>query len=287
MTDTPEYRFLGERVRDALHAAEGTLLEEDSIEEWSDLVEDGSESAVLLTSQQIESLTMLLPYAAQPHDSQHGNWHADALAALRAHQDCHTVITDLIAERDDVLAGIVQARDYVFTDLYAGEYGDLYVSAEQVLDRLRPRLRERQSVRDLDVARSEWCSECLERWVHEDSCAVPQEKQDVTARRDGLIRSHLHCEAIGKAVIAHTARCLTAAETIAQYIALTTELVYGDRVVDPHDLLSVMEIADLDVRLDGSPEALAVSICPPLDDPDYCQEEPFHSSPHRACRSLT
>ena len=284
--ENKEYEFRGERIRNAVLAAAGRVIEEDDLDEvWYDLVEDESKWAALITANQLHALVGTLVTADSERDRRHGTWHTKALDALHAHDQCQAVIADLASERNDILDGIIQARQYAFNDIYEGEYGDMHVDSEVFLNRLRPTIRGTRSFRKLDTC-GEHCPECDERWTHEDWCGVEAHVEDLRARREHAIASHLHCVEMGEALINHTTRCLDRAETIAASVLDNSETVHGDEVFDPHDVLPDMTIENLNAATDGTPAGLATSIYPALQDLDYCREEPFHSTPHRACRYL-
>lgn len=281
------YQFHRERLTSAVEEAAGGVIDEGDLEEqWDAVIEDGSEWALLVTQEELPAFIAHIANIDRGPDPRHGAWHADAIEALRRHDDCRDVVDELRAERDDVIASVIWTRDYLFNDIYQGEFGDLYVSSEPLLNLLRPTLRGDGKWRHL--LPPETCSACWgTQFAHEDECHIEERDDELTRRRKHLIASHLHCEQIGHAVIAHTARCLDRVEQVAARIHEHSLAVAGDEAVRPHSILPVAKVADLNVPLDHlTPAVLGTAIFPELEDEDYCREEPFHSSPHRACRYL-
>jgi hypothetical protein len=281
------YEFHAERLTAAIKAASGGVVEEVDLEEnWDDVVSDGSEWALLITEEDLPVFVSQIADLAAGPDPRHGTWHAEARDRLREHDDCASAIKELRAERDDVVTSITWARDHLFNDIYEGEYGDLYVDSEPLLNLLRPTLRGDGKWRHL--LPPEECAACWgTQFGHEEECSTEARVEELDERREHLVATHLHCEEIGAALIAHTARCLSRVEEIAARIHDETEQVAGSEVVRPHSILHVAKIADLNVPLDHlTPAVLGAAIFPELEDEDYCREEPFHSTPHRACRYL-
>lgn len=285
------YEFTAERVETAVKRAAQTIDEADLPEDWDSVVSDGSEWALLVTEQELSYFVATLASFQHGPDPRHGQWHDEALNRLTKHDGCDAVITELISERDDVLAAIVDARSYLFNDIYQGEFGDLYVDAELLLDKLRPRLRGTGGWNPL--LHVEVCSECdtnVAWWnflaEHEDWCPAEENAEKLEARREHLIGSHLYCRDIGAALIAHTSRCLDRLEKIAAEVHAGATEAAAVVVVRPRRILPAIEIGDLNVEIDeADPATLAVTIYPRMVDLDYC-EEPLHTDPHRACRYL-
>lgn len=283
----PRYRFRGERIENLLRKTGTTVEEVDLEESWHDLIDDDSETAFLHTDATITSLAEAI-WSVPPLDPRHRTQHDDALARLQRHEGCSEVIATLIAQRDDVLASLLDARHYCFNDMYVGEFGDLHLTVERFLDTLRPSLPARGTYDRLDL-RQDTCHECEGRdFEHEDWCGAEEQSDRLTDQRAGLVASHLHCTEVGQALIAHLTNCLVQAENVAHYARLNTGTVYGDLVVDPHQVLAAFHLDELNVPGRGdTPASLATHVYPPLSDEPYCApDNGYHHEPHRTCRFL-
>lgn len=281
------YLFHRERLTAAVKDAAGAVIDEGDLEEnWDAVVEDGSEWALVVTQEALPTFIARIANNDLGPDERHGAWHGDAMESLRRHDDCQRVVDELRAERDDVIASIIWARDYLFNDIYPGEFGDLYVDSESLLNLLRPRLPRDGKWRRL--LPPEVCPACWgTQFGHEEECSTEEREDELIQRRKHLIASHMHCDQIGEALIAHTARCLGRAEQIAARIHEQTMNVAGNDVVRPHSILPLVRVADLNLPVDGAvPAALGATIYPALKDEEYCREDSYCTTPHRACRYL-
>lgn len=282
------YQFRGERVEQLFRDATAEVTERDAEDTWEVLVDDGSGSAYVVTDDYLPFLAESIA-TLDPFDPRHSAEHAAALDGLEHHQHCARILSDLVEQRDDILAALLGARSYCFNDMYEGEFGNLYVSVELLLNELRPGLPDRGLYRGLDLVRDTDCHTCGARdYSHEDWCDA-EDKDEVRAeRRDSLIASHLYCADIGRTLIQHAARCLAQAEAIAHQARDNATTVYGDVVTDPHRVLAKFDLQALNLPLEPmSPSSLVAHVHPPLVDEDYCTPDSlWHHEPHRACRFL-
>lgn len=282
------YQFRGERVEQLLRDATAEVTERDAEDAWEVLVDDGSETAYVATDVELPFLAESIA-TMDAFDPRHSAEHAAALDGLGHHQHCATILNDLVEQRDDILAALFEARSYCFNDMYEGEFGNLYVSVELLLNELRPGLPDRGIYRGLDLVRETDCHTCGARdYSHEDWCDADEQDEALAERRDHVIASHLSCAEIGRTLIAHTTLCLGQVEAIAHQARSDADTVYGDVVTDPHDVLAKFDLEALNLPLEPmSPSSLVAHVSPPLVDEDYCTPDSlWHHEPHRACRLL-
>jgi hypothetical protein len=283
----PRYQFRGERIEDLLRKSGTTVEEADMEETWHELIDDDSETAYLHTDAAFMSLAEDI-WSVPTLDPRCRTQHDDALDRLQRHDGCSEVIATLVAQRDDALASLLDARLYCFNDIYVGEYGDLHLTVERFLDTLRPSLPTRGAYQRLDL-RQDTCHECEGRdFEHEDWCGAEEKSDRLADARAGLVASHLYCTEAGQALIAHLTKCLEQAEDVAHHARLNTGKVYGDLVVDPHQVLAAFQLDELNVPGEVStPATLATLVYPPLSDEPYCEpDNGYHHEPHRTCRFL-
>ena len=211
---TSWYEFRAERIEQGVREA-GTPIDDTVLfEVWDDLVEDGSDLAFLVSEAYLPGFITAILDNSHPRDPRHGRWHERALTQVARHQDCRAVIQDLILERNDIIACIVDTKSYLVNDTYTGEFGDEYVSVEPLLDKLRPRIYEPGGGGN-PLTDPDRCPECRANvpwWnylaEHYDGCDLDERKEALQARRDHLVSAHLFCRKVGEALIAHTPRAL-------------------------------------------------------------------------------
>ena len=267
------YQFRIERLTEIARA---TMTEVGPVEldaSWEELIDDESESALIISEVDLPRLVTAILDAATAHDPQHGSWHAEALAGLSVHDGCQQLIEDLTAERNDVIATILEAKQTLKNDFYVGEFGTHYVNVETMLDALRPTLHS-ASVRWRVLEDPDTCPVCnahVPAWSylseHHEECNLEEQKAVLLGRRDDLIAAHVLCAEIGAALVEHTRLCLSRVEQIVIEIGDQSQYFADGIGVEPDSVIDAFDVADLRVELDpSSPVTLALATFPALAD---------------------
>ena len=210
---------------------------------------------------------------------------ASLMDRLAKHDGCEAILRTLAAERDAAIEAAHSARSYCFNDMTLGEFGDLYVPLDRLLDMLRPgqplsRTTPRSALGE------DPCDECGEPWVHEEGCSVGEFEEDVDRRARHEVRSHRHCVDIASELFAQLDAQLTHIEEVASAAHGHAQYTQGEGLtVDPHEVLELL--AGVEPCAGVSVESSWALIYPELQTLDYCDPEgDQHSYPHRACRYL-
>lgn len=282
------YRFTFEVLQEAFNGLALTVpADAECAEELAEALGVDGEYLVVYSTDRLELLTLTLPQELERPGDQERIVRSVVAHQLSRHDDCQAVLETLVAERDDAVVGLEDARAHCINDLIDDGDDDVYVVIEPVLDRLRPRPATPRPRLELGS-----CAFC-ESDEHLDNCPVEARRALVEARRDHEIRSHRHCAEIADelwhqidAMYSHideVARRLT--EWAYELECRGVHLDGAMRAVhfnDAIDLLSWDAVEGCDDL--GSPTSYTAELIPPPTDLDYCRGS-HHSSPHRGpCR---
>ncbi len=140
---------------------------------------------------------------------------------IETHDSCQQIIDDLTDERDDLLAGIQEARRECRYEFFEGEYGDRLITAEAVRQALAPQKSATRRGRQLSDD-DESCTVCTGGYFpgdHDDDCTVPDEQERAEKRLRRRIASHKYCQEILDGLLAE----IDAAAVHIESVALVTE----------------------------------------------------------------
>jgi hypothetical protein len=109
---------------------------------------------------------------------------------LEQHHHCAEIFAGLLANRNDLLAGLADVRNLCLYDAWEGQYGDRLVHVHAVRDLLRPddaRLRDKP---ECD------CNECSKEGpsaIHDDDCPAQDDEAQREAKLQLMISLHADC----------------------------------------------------------------------------------------------
>jgi hypothetical protein len=289
VTERP-YQFRGEWIADILDRVMGRTIDDEDVEvavrEGMELPEpDECGQLLLVERSELQSVADHIAANIREDILREKKRRMDILFELSKHADCDTLLGDLLAERDDLIAGVQDARSYCFNDITLSEYGDRYVIAEPVLDQLRPRKSASTPGRSLDDFEGV-CEGCGGAWVHDDGCPVEEYAISLKKRAKHEQRSHRHCTEIAQELFAQIDAEREHVETIADLVRSQAHTLDGEGlVINPHDVLHLL--AGPQPCQEIAVNSHSATFYPRLEAIPYCDsDEMDHSAPHRACRYL-
>lgn len=289
MTDQP-YQFRAEWIAEVLDRVMGRSVEDEDLEvnirEELGMEEPEDYGQVIVVERdELQSVADQIAANLLEEADRERTRRAQLIASANKHEGCERIIEDLLRERDDLIAGVQQARSTCFNDITLGEYGDLYVATDDVLHALRPRKTTTRAGRSRDEFEVE-CDGCGQSWVHDDDCPVAQFADSLKEQAGHEQASHRHCGEIVHELLAQIDAQREHVETIADLVRSQSEHVHEEgTVLDPHDVLHLL--AGTQPCQGVQVSSHSARIYPPLASVPYCDSERYdHTEPHRACRYL-
>lgn len=201
---------------------------------------------------------------------------------LALHEGCANILAGRLAERNDLIGAVNDARTFCQNELSTAPGIGLYVSLYGFLEALRPNLK-----RPRRLPEPFECPECGSSLMHDEDCSLEKSIEDQRRASRQEIEAHARCGSIADELATQIDALLLDIEEVALRARTHAhELDGAGDVVNPHVLLEDLSLDGLAAGEDlARPTSITGQVVPPLDNLDYCRDD-WHSTPHRACRYL-